>query len=86
MQCQLQMYVTGRRYCDFLVWHPKGLHMERLIFDDALMVEELEKAENFFTLCIVPELTGKWITRSRKELHEIQVPDNDGQDEGMWLL
>ena len=33
MQCQLQMYVTGCSYCDFVVWHSASLHTERLLPD-----------------------------------------------------
>ena len=82
----MQMHVTTCRYCDFVVWHPRGLHTERIICNGTLMMEALAKAEHFLTLCILPELTGKWFTCSKSELPEIQVPDNDDQDEGMWKV
>ncbi len=50
---QLQMHVTRRLYCDFVVWHAAGLHRERLTPDSLLMTEALAKAERFFTLCIL---------------------------------
>lgn len=83
MQCQLQMHVTRRLYCDFVVWHAAGLHTERLTPDSLLMTEALAKAERFFTLCILPELVGKWFTRSRTNIGQIDV-ENDEDDEGRW--
>ena len=84
MQCQLQMYVTGCLYCDFVVWHAASLHFERLTPDTALITEALTKAERFFTLCIMPELIGKWFTRSREDIVEVEVSDTDEPDEGRW--
>ena len=84
MQCQLQMHVTRRSYCDFVVWHPGGLHTERLTRDSAIMTDSLTKVKRFFTLCILPELIGKWFTRSRAELNDIKLSENDDQDEGTW--
>ena len=83
MQCQLQMHVTGRLYCDFVVWHGAGLHIERLIPDTALIEEPIKKAKRFFALCILPEPAGKWFTRT-KETCEAEVSDTDEQDEGRW--
>lgn len=33
LQCQLQIHVTRRAYCDFVVWHEAGVHIERLLPD-----------------------------------------------------
>ena len=84
MQCQLQMYVTGCLYCDFVVWHAASLHIERLTPDTALITEALTKAERIFTLCIMPEHIGKWFTRSREDIVEVEVFDTDEPDEGRW--
>ena len=77
------MHVTERKYCDFVVWHCAGLHIERLNPEKSLITEALEKAKHFFKLCILPELTGKWFTRKR-DLSVIQVPQDDDRDEGNW--
>lgn len=83
MQCLLQMHVTQRHYCDFVVWHPGGFHIERIKPDENLIAEALAKAECFFSLCILPELVGKWFTRKR-DLNDIEVPAEDHEDEGTW--
>ena len=48
LQCQLQIYTTRRSYCDFVVWHPAGLHIERLTLDNNHLRDVLHKAELFF--------------------------------------
>ena len=55
-QCQLQMHVTQRTYCDFVVWHLSSLHIECLKPDQTCISEALSKAKQIFTLCILPEL------------------------------
>ena len=84
MQCQLQMYVTGCSYCDFVVWHSASLHTERLLPDTSLITEALTRAKQFFSLCILPELVGKWFTRRREDICEVEVSDTDSADEGTW--
>lgn len=86
MQCQLQMYVTKRPYCDFIVWHKAGLYIERLLPDSTKLQSALHKAEKFFKLCILPELTGKWFTRTRTPLPLEQVADVDEEDCGTWCF
>ena len=34
LQCQLQLHITKRAYCDFVVWHRAGLHIERITHVD----------------------------------------------------
>ena len=82
-QCQLQMHVTQCTYCDFVVWHHSSLHIECLKPDQTCISEALSKAKQFFTLCIFPELTGKWFTRQR-DISDIEVPADDDEHEGTW--
>ena len=80
LQCQLQIYTTRRPYCDFVVWHPAGLHIERMTLDIDHLRDALKKAE-----CILPELTAKWFTNtSRAPLPEIQPLDVHDEDDGRW--
>ena len=87
-QCQLQLYVTDRQYCDFVVWTKEDVHVERILKDDSFLKNELAKAEMFFKLCVLPELFGKWFTRN----HSCQVPyigtvnDDDEEDDGNWCF
>ena len=82
-QCQLQMYVTNRMFCDFVVWSETELHIERLAFDDALLLESIPTATNFFSNCILPELLGKWYTRptSTSSLRDERRLE---EDDGSW--
>ena len=85
LQCQLQIYTTGRSYCDFVVWHPAGLHIERLTLDKNHLRDALHKAELFFSHCVLPELTAKWFTNdSRTPLSAIEPPDVHDEDDGRW--
>ena len=42
-----------------------------------LVADVLSKAEKFFALCVLPELLGKWFTRSRTGITEVEVSDTD---------
>ena len=55
--------MTGRSFCDFVVWTQTELHIERLTLDEALLKSALPTANTFFKICILPELLGKWHTR-----------------------
>ncbi len=83
MQFLLQMHVTKHLYYDFVVRNCASIHIERLEPDNILFTEALIKAKNFFNLCILPELAGKWFTR-QINLSEIEVPSQDHEDEGTW--
>lgn len=86
-QCQLQMHVTHRTYCDFIVWHTEGLHVERLSIDQQLLQQVLPKAKQFFRMCILPELAGKWFTRS-KGTQKANTTDKivEDDDNGNWCF
>ena len=79
-QCQLQMYVTQHGYCDFVVWTSEKLHVERLTPNKALIESALPAAQNF---CVLPELLGKWFTRSNKQ--PVNPPETEAEeDDGSW--
>ena len=85
-QCQLQMFVTRRTFCDFVVWSPKEMHMERLTLDKELIQTAIPTAEKFWRLCVLPELLGKWYTR--KQRSEVQSTSfhtyTEEEDSGRW--
>ena len=58
-QCQAQMGVTGRNWCDFFVFTSGGHHLERLYFDESCWNSSLIEAEQFFVRFIAPELVHK---------------------------
>ena len=46
-QIQTQMGVTGRRWCDVLVYTRHGIHLERIMFDQHKWLQILDAAEYF---------------------------------------
>ena len=47
-QIQVQLYVTGRAWCDFLQWAPHGTSLERVLPDQAWLDENLPKLAAFY--------------------------------------
>ena len=85
-QCQIQMFVTGRLFCDFVVWTPRDIYIERITFDKELIQTIVPTAKKFWKLCVLPEPLGKWYTRQ-------QCPDSyetsfhtqtEEEDSGKW--
>jgi hypothetical protein len=56
-QVQGTMAITERSWCDFVVWSPKGMSVERIRFDVQLWAETKPKLENFYQKAVLPELT-----------------------------
>jgi len=72
-QIQTQLYMTKSGYCDFVVWTNMDAHVERIQPDTDLFHTALQKVETFFKCCVLPDILGKWYTRSV----EIQVIGTD---------
>ena len=89
-QCQMQMLVTERLYCDFVVWASVGdIHIERISLDKNFIELQLEKAEKVFWLAVVPELLAKWYTRHNTTLPRSSATfdlssEDDNDDDGTW--
>ena len=62
-QCQVQMFCTGRCYCDFILWTNKDIHIERILFNETLFEKTIATAKEFHVKCVLPELLGKWFSR-----------------------
>ena len=80
------MSVTETSYCDFVVWSETGdFHCERILPDTDFISEQLNLAEKFFYLAILPELLGKWFTRDHTALPTVMLHDDSGEeDNGSW--
>ena len=59
-------------YCDFIGWTERDMQIEGINPDVEFWELALIKAKKFFSLCILPELIGKWYTL---------VDDVDGDEE-----
>jgi len=55
--------ITKSSYCDFCVWTPLELFIER-ITPDSNFEKHVMKATTFFKYGVLPELLGKWFTRN----------------------
>ena len=53
-QIQGQMAITGTKWCDFIVYTFKGLHIERIYFDDVFWSDVLLKLEQFYFMQFLP--------------------------------
>ena len=69
IQCQLN--VTGRRYCDFYVCTEKDYHFEKVFPDTGFWINNKNICESFFRLCLLPELTGKFYSRTKTVLYSM---------------
>ena len=55
-QVQGALGVTGLKWCDFVVWTPQGISIERISFDLAFWESMTPKLEHFFDSAVLPEL------------------------------
>ena len=75
-QVQTQLFVCDVEYCDFCVCtfasdqDESTLHIERIYRDETFWDECVAKVKPFFMTCLLPEILGKWYTRS-------SVPQSD---------
>ena len=67
-QVQGQLMVTGRLFCDFLIWTPVGYKIER-VYPDVHFWEKLEKKlTSFYVINVLPEI----MTRRLKQELEME--------------
>ena len=57
-QVQGQMGVGMRLWCDFVTYTQKGIHVERIEFNDTFWKELLPKLISFFEKCVAPEIVA----------------------------
>ncbi len=70
-QVQTQLFIANVDYCDFCVCtFPQNkvddIFIERIGKDAQFWSNCIDQAQRFFCTCILPELLGKWYTRSNK--------------------
>lgn len=69
-QVQMQLALTGKKYCDFVVWSEVDFFMERINFDKDFWNSESQKATSFHKKVILPELLAKAFTKKQEHLTE----------------
>jgi len=62
-QVQCQLFVTGRMYCDFVVFTNNDIVIERLYPETDFWMENVEKSKLLFKRAILPELVGRFFSR-----------------------
>ena len=82
-QCQLQLFVTEKHYCDFVVWSSSEIHIEWITLDKSLIQAAISVASKFWRLCVLPELLGKWYTRPQTGNGTSPCPHKE-EDQGKW--
>lgn len=65
-QVQTQLLVSGKEYCDFIVWTKKDLFVQRIGIDENIIKEIVAKSELFFKNVILPEINCKFFSRAFK--------------------
>lgn len=57
-QVQGQMAICRRNWCDFVIWTPASLTIERIPFDQQFWLDVLPKLEKFYDTAVLPELAS----------------------------
>ena len=65
-QVQVQMFITRRNYCDFVVWSKKKIIVERIVKDHALWDDISVRAVEFHRKCVMPEMAFKFFSNQKK--------------------
>ena len=74
-QVQGQLNITGRNYCDFVVWTPKDMFIERI--EKCVQFWEQEMLPHlitFYTNCLLPEIVDPRKHRSM-EIRDWKPPE-----------
>lgn len=67
---QTQMAVCQLKYCDFVVWAPSLLHIERIKWDEDFCANIFSISRRFFVSVVLPELYAKYFSRQNKCWHK----------------
>ena len=65
-QVQGQLLITGKEYCDFVVWTPKGIIIDRVYQDSNFTEKLLRKLTSFYVEFMIPAIVGPTLDRSSR--------------------
>ena len=57
-QVQGQMAICRRTWCDFVIWTPYSITIERINFDENFWKDTYKKLEQFYDAAVLPELAS----------------------------
>lgn len=84
-QVQMQMFITGTDYCDFIVWTLKDIFIQRILPDNTLCTNAITKGTHFFKNVVLKELYGKWYSRPVYSQDLSTMSElNDNDDGDVW--
>jgi len=63
------MALGERPWCNFLIYTQRGIHVQRIQFDEVFWSELLPKLISFYNNCVVPEIVSP--------LHALGLPMRD---------
>ena len=73
-QVQTQLFVSDVNYCDYCVCTfaggETGVFIERIQKDEEFWTQCVTKVDLFMRICVLPELLGKWYTKSNLSMVE----------------
>ena len=79
-QAQMQIFVTEAQFCDFVVWTPKDIFIQRIEPDIDFWEEMVPKMQHFFNVAILPELVGHSFSRPRPQALQLSPSEADGSN------
>ena len=75
-QVQAQMYVTERKFCDFVVWSRHDLVCIRIPWNEIFIQEKLTKVLEFYEEYILPEIIDSRKERGMKLRGDVENKEN----------
>lgn len=57
------MFLTGGKYCDFVIWDPSSHHVERILADEGIWQNMVQAAQHFHAKCVMPVLCTKYFSK-----------------------
>ena len=76
-QIQLQMLLSKREACYFMVYGYKDCLVEVIHIDYDFLIEKINIATKFYVFAILPELIGRWYSKCHIPLPEIKNKENN---------
>lgn len=61
-----QLHITGRTFCDLIIYAENAYFVQRIFPDDTMWSEMLPKLTRFYLDCMLPEITDPRIPRGLK--------------------
>ena len=81
-QVQAQLFVTKRKFCDFMVWSTSNFFIQRILPDADFITEAVQNVEAFYRSAILSELLAKTYTCPDRLLSDkTQSTDLQGLEE-----